>query len=396
MVPIALVLSLAAPTPLGRMASLDTSEGYEQLHVSYRETTADTVPVLAARHHRSADAPAVSMSRKENGTPSKQDANALVKAAKKAEAEGRKAERETARAEARQQLAEQKERERALAKAQAEEERRGAKERLKQGAAQNVGAVKENAAQAEPLVRSTQIDDPTQGVNWAQEKRKAARAEELGKLKEQKEREKAAQKEANKAERQRLSNDARDAQKRLAEAQRGAGDSSAPAAAEEAPEVVLGKSGAAERAEAKAQAKAQRDAERAAAKAQNAEERARAKAQNDAERARAKEQTDELKKDNEKQRFREAQGRYEAAIATTERVADQKRASKGPNIPVQTFDDTGRCPVVGSCGGGDLGVMPDTENNDAGGLPSDDPLCVGSNCNGGGGGSLTDGGGKQR
>lgn len=81
--------------------------------------------------------------------------------------------------------------------------------------------------------------------------------------------------------------------------------------------------------------------------------------------------------------------RYEAAIKTTERVAEQKSLSKGPHIPVQPYDETGRCPVVGSCGGGDLGVMPDTENNDAGALPDDGDagsLCVGSDCNGGGGG----------
>ena len=85
--------------------------------------------------------------------------------------------------------------------------------------------------------------------------------------------------------------------------------------------------------------------------------------------------------------------RYEAAIATTERVAEQKRSSKGPSIPVQTYDETGRCPVVGSCGGGDLGVMPEPE--EAKDLPDDGDaksLCVGANCNGGGGGG---GGGKK-
>ena len=73
-------------------------------------------------------------------------------------------------------------------------------------------------------------------------------------------------------------------------------------------------------------------------------------------------------------------------MATTERVAEQKRLSKGPQIPVQTYDETGRCPVVGSCGGGDLGVMPEPE--EAKELPDDGDaksLCVGANCNGGGG-----------
>lgn len=136
----------------------------------------------------------------------------------------------------------------------------------------------------------------------------------------------------------------------------------------------------------KAAARAQRDAEKAAAKAQNEEQKRNAKAQSAAERARAKEQAEQLKADNEKQRFREAQGRYEAAVATTERVAEQKRLSKGPQIPVQTYDETGRCPVVGSCGGGDLGVMPEPEQ--AKELPDDGDaksLCVGANCNGGGG-----------
>ena len=360
----AVLLSLSAPAPLGRMASLDASQGYEQLQVLQVAAPDPSADALALAGDES----------EEHGTPSKSDTSALIKAAKKAEAESRKAVRDTEKAEAREQLSAQKERERALQKAHADEEKRNADGR------------KKDAAQKEEAASETKGVDSKSGVNWTQEKRKAARAEELEKLKAQKERERTAQKDANKAERQRLNGDAREAQKRLGDAQRGAVGGDAPTAPEKKNRVreSTPNGGEDDRDEVKAQAKVQRDAERDAAKAQNEEQKASAKAQNDAERARAKEQTEELKKDNEKQRFREAQGRYEAAIATTERVADQKRASKGPTIPVQDFDETGRCPVVGSCGGGDLGVMPDTENNDAGALPSDDPLCVGSDCNGGG------------
>jgi len=378
MVPLALLLSLAAPAPLGRMTSLDSSKDYSQLEVT------QVAPDTSTPTHAVADMHAVA-----GEDTSKAAASSLLKAAKAAEAEKRKAGKDSARAEAREQLKAQKEREHALQKAQADEEKRNAEARKLEA--------KSASEEAQPLVRSTaDVVDPHADVNWAQEKRKADRAEALQKLKAQKEKERSAQKEANKAERSRLQADAREAQKRLADAQHSAVGGSVPA--EEAPavvdpvkEVIVGKPGAAERAEAKAQAKTQRDSEKAAARAQNDEEKARAKAQNEAERARAKEQTEELKKDNEKQRFREAAGRYEAAIKTTERVAEQKRAGAGPKIPVQAFDDTGRCPVVGSCGGGDLGVMPDTENNDAGALPDDaGPLCVGSDCNGGGG-SATDG-----
>merc|ERR1719424_1546381 len=331
------------------MDSQDFTSDYSQLQVL--QTAAPDM------HQVAAPAPASDIA--DDTEHSKDATSDLLKAAKKAEA--------------REQLKAQKEREHALQKAQSDEEKRNAEARKEEAHA--------TAEEAQPLVRSSS-DDAKSGVNTAQEKRKAVKEEERAKLKAQKEKERAAQKEANKLERERLNADAREAQKRLADSQRQVGvdapaDKAVPAE-EQGREQEVTDGGV---------------DERDAAKAQNDEQKANAKAQNAAERARAKEQTEQLKVDNEKQRFREAAGRYDAAIKTTERVAEQKALSKGPHIPVQTYDETGRCPVVGSCGGGDLGVMPDTEN-DADALPDDGDagsLCVGSDCNGGGGG----GGGKK-
>jgi hypothetical protein len=366
-------LGLAAPTPLGRMDSQDFTSDYSQLQVL--QTAAPDM------HQVAAPAPASDIA--DDTEHSKDATSDLLKAAKKAEHEGRKASKDAEKAEAREQLKAQKEREHALQKAQSDEEKRNAEARKEEAHA--------IAEEAQPLVRSSS-DDAKSGVNTAQEKRKAVKEEERAKLKAQKEKERAAQKEANKLERERLNADAREAQKRLADSQRQVGvdapaDKAAPTE-ERGQEREVTNGVVDERDAMKAAARVQRDAEKAAAKAQNDEQKANAKAQNAAERARAKEQTEQLKVDNEKQRFREAAGRYEAAIKTTERVAEQKSLSKGPQIPVQTYDETGRCPVVGSCGGGDLGVMPDTEN-DADALPDDGDagsLCVGSDCNGGGGG----------
>jgi len=372
-------LGLAAPTPLGRMDSQEFTSDYSQLQVM--QTAAPDM------HQVAAPAPASDIA--DDTEHSKDATSDLLKAAKRAEHEGRKASKDAEKAEAREQLKEQKEREHALQKAQSDEEKRNAEARKEEAHA--------TAEESQPLVRSSS-DDAKSGVNTAQEKRKAVKEEERAKLKAQKEKERAAQKEANKLERERLNADAREAQKRLADSQRQVGvnapaDKAAPAEDKPRREQEVADGGGDDRDAMKAAARVQRDAEKAAAKAQNDEQKANAKAQNAAERARAKEQTEQLKVDNEKQRFREAAGRYDAAIKTTERVAEQKSMSKGPHIPVQSYDDTGRCPVVGSCGGGDLGVMPDTANEDAGALPDDGDagsLCVGSDCNGGGG-SATDG-----
>jgi len=368
-------LGLAAPTPLGRMESTEVSDftsDYSQLQVLQTAAPASDMHQVAAPSDITDDT-----------EHSKEATSDLLKAAKKAEHEGRKASKDAEKAEAREQLKAQKEREHALQIAQSDEEKRNAEARKAEA--------RSAAEEAQPLVRSS-ADDAKSGVNTAQEARKAVKEAERAKLKEQKEKERAAQKDANKLERERLNADAREAQKRLADSQRQVGVDSpageaAPTSRREAVPTEEG-SKLDERDAMKAAARAQRDAEKSAAKAQNDEQKANAKAQNAAERARAKEQTEQLKVDNEKQRFREAAGRYEAAVKTTERVAEQKDIAKGPKIPVQTYDETGRCPVVGSCGGGDLGVMPD-ETNDADALPDDGDagsLCVGSDCNGGGGG----------
>jgi hypothetical protein len=291
-------LGLAAPTPLGRMESTEVSDftsDYSQLQVLQTAAPASDMHQVAAPSDITDDT-----------EHSKEATSDLLKAAKKAEHEGRKASKDAEKAEAREQLKAQKEREHALQIAQSDEEKRNAEARKAEA--------RSAAEEAQPLVRSS-ADDAKSGVNTAQEARKAVKEAERAKLKEQKEKERAAQKDANKLERERLNADAREAQKRLADSQRQVGVDSpageaAPTSRREAVPTEEG-SKLDERDAMKAAARAQRDAEKSAAKAQNDEQKANAKAQNAAERARAKEQTEQLKVDNEKQRFREAAGRYE-------------------------------------------------------------------------------------
>ena len=276
-------LGLAAPTPLGRMDSQDFTSDYSQLQVL--QTAAPDM------HQVAAPAPASDIA--DDTEHSKDATSDLLKAAKKAEHEGRKASKDAEKAEAREQLKAQKEREHALQKAQSDEEKRNAEARKEEAHA--------TAEEAQPLVRSSS-DDAKSGVNTAQEKRKAVKEEERAKLKAQKEKERAAQKEANKLERERLNADAREAQKRLADSQRQVGvdapaDKAVPAE-EQGREQEVTDGGVDERDAMKAAARVQRDAEKAAAKAQNDEQKANAKAQNAAERARAKEQTEQLKAAN--------------------------------------------------------------------------------------------------
>ena len=101
-------LGLAAPTPLGRMASQEAAEDYSQLQVLQVDAFTDM-------HQVAASAPASDIA--DDTEHSKDATSDLLKAAKKAEHEGRKAGKDAAKAEAREQLKDQKDREHALQKA---------------------------------------------------------------------------------------------------------------------------------------------------------------------------------------------------------------------------------------------------------------------------------------